>query len=133
MKLNIETKNAYEIDMILDKFQEKLEVRMMSYDYLKKGVDIAESILDGLLKKQSRQNICAVVKPKYERFKPEYPYIPVHTECHIRRGRKGWYITSIVRAKAHRGGSSRVEIIRESLNSKHDEIINFVTKDLKRN
>jgi hypothetical protein len=132
MKLSIKPKNSYGIDMILDKYQEGLEVRMMSYDYLKKGVDIAESMLDGLLKKQSRQNICAVVKPKYERFKPEYPYMPVHTECHIRRGRKDWYITSIVRAKAHRGGSSRVEIIRESLNNKHDEIINFVTKDLKR-
>jgi hypothetical protein len=132
MKLSIEPKNSYRIDMILAELQKGCEVRMLSYDYLKEAVGIAESILDGLLGKHNRQNVSAIVKPKYERFKPEYPFKPFHTECHIRRGRKEWYILSIHRIEANRSGSSKVEIIRESLNNKHDEIINFVTKDLKR-
>jgi len=132
-KANIIPENSYLIDKWLADFQLGFKVRKLRYSDLEDASKIAESILNGLLKKQSSQNVCAVVKPKYPEFEPEYPGIPTHTECYIRRGRKHWYITSMVRTKANRGGSSKVEIIRESLNNKHDEIINYVTKNLIRN
>jgi|TARA_R110000772_G_scaffold268578_1_gene396571 hypothetical protein len=131
-KISIIPENSYLIDEWLADFQAGCRVNMLNYSNLEEASKIAESILDELLKKQSRQNVCAVVKPKYEKFKPEYPYEPAHTECYIRRGRKNWYITSMVRANANRGGSSKVEILRDSLGNKNDEIINFVTKNLKR-
>jgi hypothetical protein len=131
-KADIIPENSYLIDKWLADFQLGCKVRTLKYSDLEEATKIVESILNGLLKKQSRQNVRAVVKPEYEVFKPNYPRVPTHTECYIQRGRKHWYLTSIIRTKANREGSSKVEVIRESLYNKHDEIINFVTKDLKR-
>lgn len=129
-KISITPENAYLIDLYLAQLQVGCSERTLSYKDLAEASKIAESILEGMIKKQSRQNIIAVVKPKYCAFKPEYRGVPAHTQCYIKRGRKHWYLSSMMRTKANRSGSSKVEIVKESLKTKYDDILSYVTKNL---
>ncbi|MEI4550339.1 hypothetical protein [Pseudoalteromonas spongiae] len=128
--ISITPENAQIIDEYFAQLQAGCTTRTLSYMDLAEASRIAESMLERLLRKQSRQNILALVKPKYMAFKPEYRGVPEHTQCYIKRGRKYWYLSSIMRTKADRSGSYKVEIIENTLNTKHDEIIRYVTNDL---
>ena len=129
-QISITQDNAYLIDHYLAQLQSGCKVRTLSYKDLEAASHIAESIVSRILRKQSRQNVLALVKPKYMAFKPEYRGVPDHTQCYIKRGQKHWYLSSIMRTKADRGGSCKVEIVKDSLANKHVDIVKFVTKDL---
>lgn len=129
-QISIIPENAKIIDSYISQLEAGCKVRTLRYKDLEEASKIAESILEGLLRKQSRQNILALVKPKYMAFKPEYRGVPAHTQCYIKRGRKNWYLSSIMRTKADRSGSTKVEIDKESLKAKYDDILSYVTKNL---
>ena len=133
LKTKIKPENSQIIDALLDLKQRKCKARLLSYRDILEASMIAESLLEPILAKQHRQNIMAIVMPFYEEIKPHYAGTPEHTECLIQRGRKDWYIMSVDRAKAIRKGSSKVEILTHSLQRKHSNIIQKVTKNLSGN
>ena len=132
-KISITPDNAYLIDQYFAQLQAGCSARTLTYLDLEEASNIAESILERLLRKQSRQNVLALVKPKYKAFKPEYRGVPQHTQCYMKRGQKHWYLTIMMRTKADRSGSYKVEIVKDSLANKHIDIVKFVTKDLTSN
>lgn len=129
-ELKMVPENDGKIKALLKKTQIGCTARLLTLNELKKSLEVAELILDKILKKQSRQNIKAWVRPKYGEFSATYWGSPEHTQCCIRRGRKYWFIQNIERAKAIRSGSSFVEIDNNSLEYKHGDIVSYVTKNL---
>ncbi len=118
------------IETSLSAIQQPNYVRGLIYSDIEEAAKIAESMLATVLKKQDRQNVTALVRPRYPPFSATYRGIPTHTQCYIRRGKKDWYMYDAARTHANRAGSRKVIIDLKSLESKSDGIINFVTQSL---
>lgn len=129
-EIKIVPENASLIDTLLNEVQRGCSKRLLSYEDIKFSSEIAESILDKLLKKQHRQNITALVAQEYDPFSYNYRGRPEHTQCTIRRGAKHWYVSNIKRTDASRKGGFRASIDLGSLECKKDHIYEFATNGL---
>lgn len=128
--IKITPDNSALINNILFGIQNGCRERLLTYNDIEYSTEIAESMLESLLRKQHRQNVKALVTPEYDAFSPLYRGKPEHTQCLIHRGAKFWYASEFERAKASRAGSYRVSVDTASLESKKDHIYDYVTGKL---
>ena len=131
LEFKITPENSYLIDNILAGIQKGCSKRLLCYEEIQKSAEIAESLIERILNKKNRQNVCALVTPDYNEFPIYYRGTPYHTQCVIRRGSKHWYVSEFERVKANRAGSFRVTVDTESLKVKKDSIFECVTQDLR--
>jgi len=131
IEIQITPDNENLIKKALKAIQQSSYTKLLRYSDIVEAVKIAESMLIPVLKKQDRQNVRALVSPKYPPFSASYRGFPTHTQCCIRRGKKDWYMYDIARTHAIRAGSYNVVIDLKSLEAKHGAIVNYVTHSLK--
>jgi hypothetical protein len=132
-KFKIDLIDKAKIEDSLYEVQKKTWERELECLDIERGAEIAEELLDPVLFKKDRQNIEAQIRPLYNAFPSSYRGTPKQTICHIKRGKKDWFITKIERVAVQRAGSTRVVIDPSSIALKSAGIIEYLSKNLKSN
>lgn len=131
IEIKVDQLNAECIEEQLNLLQQGTWERQLKYSDVYSATLLADIMLDNIIGKLNRQNIIAIVKPAFDPYTINYRGLPKETRCKIKRKKDGWYLIKVERVIANRRGSFRLEIDKNSIVNKTEDIIKYLSNSLK--